>query len=1357
MNNYHLTTLKQNFLILNLKSIIMKKLFPLTLFILFILISTSLPAQKYAVYFKDKNDTPYSIENPETFLSQRSLDRRARHNIGVTVQDLPVNPQYVTTLKSMGANVPFTSKWLNCALVSCSQTVINQIELLGFVSHYVYISPAAYPGKSGCENLSSKFENEKDFQPAHPRGINEEYSYGSGYSQINQINGIPVHQQGFTGEGVLIAVLDAGFQNVNTLPVFSDIFTQGRLVFEKDIVVPNGNIYGSNTHSHGTNVLSCMSAYTENSFVGTAPKASFALIRTEEDPGEYIIECYNWVVGMELADSIGADIINSSLGYNTFDDPSMNYTYSQMDGETPVASFAAKCAIEKGIFVTVSAGNGNGGSWPWVGTPADATHAATIGAVNSSGIIAGFSSLGPNGAGDPKPNVCARGVSATVYSTSGNVSTADGTSFASPISCGMYACLIQANPKIHPALLRDIVDETGNRYPNHDNAYGYGIPNFAAALETVLSLGIMEVIGVAVDDSQGNNDGKLNPGETVSLQITIKNKSSETLNDVNAVVSTMNPDVTFINNTANFGTLLPEETKILSNIFTFTLSENATPKNNIKFNILFTYDGKNCKGFFSVDIYGTILDFKLYAVDDFYGNANGILDPGETADLYIYIVNKGNENAHNVTGVLSSSSNEITINTNTYNLGSTNPSQTKFAVYNISVNEGVQSDFSIPFELKLTDNQEKTTVINFTYSNKCNIVFDLFDSWGDGWNGNAALIVSFDDGTPSKTLTITGNNSFATYSFMISVGVKVTLAWQKGNWDSECSFIVKYESGEIIYNCQTVPSTSGVFYSFVNRCSFCNPPPVHAPQYAVHFKDKANSPYSISNPLEYLSQKAIDRREKFDMAITEDDLPVNPSYIESVNATGALVTASSRWSNSVLVRAEENMLDLINNLNFVDKIVFVKPADGTYKKYAPHPKWMNEKIENTNNTKDNFDYGFAFAQINQLNGITVHEQGYTGEGVLVAVLDAGFQNANELWGFTHLFESGRIVLEENVVEPNKPICDEESHYHGTMVLSCMGGKMEGGYVGTAPSASYALIRTEDAETEYLIEEYFWMMGAEIADNIGADIINSSLGYTDFDDASMNHTHSDLDGKTAISSIAAKMAVERGIFVTNSAGNEGNSSTFPWVGSPADATEVLSLGAVNLSGEIAYFSSIGPNGAGDPKPDVVACGVGASVFCQNNIVCNASGTSFASPITCGMVACVIQAAPDKKPQEILEAIQKSANRFPEHDIRYGYGIPDFGKVLQLLGVVSVKENKSGSKSICYPNPTTGEFRIETSDMRYEIFDVAIYDIYGRKVDSNLKSQISNLQFDISYLKSGIYFVKVIYENNVTETIKCVLSK
>jgi subtilisin family serine protease len=268
--------------------------------------------------------------------------------------------------------------------------------------------------------------------------------------------------------------------------------------------------------------------------------------------------------------------------------------------------------------------------------------------------------------------------------------------------------------------------------------------------------------------------------------------------------------------------------------------------------------------------------------------------------------------------------------------------------------------------------------------------------------------------------------------------------------------------------------------------------------------------------------------------------------------------------------------------------------------------------------------------------------------------------------------------------------------------------------------------------------------------LGADIINSSLSYKLFDDPAMNHDSLEMDGKTAISSIAATMAVERGIFVCNSAGNSNNTLS-PWVGSPADVLEVLSLGAVNLEGEIAYFSSVGPNGAGYPKPDVVACGSGAYVIRPDNAIGTASGTSFSSPITCGLVACIIGAVPSQTPDEIRKAIQKSADRYPNHDIQYGYGIPNFGKVLHSLGV-STFENKTGSKLIYYPNPVNDKLYVSNNDQM--IKSVELYDVSGKLVKS-INPNNHHTCVNVKEISKGFLFVKVTYENNTSEMVKCMI--
>ena len=802
----------------------MKKQLIILLVLLMTFISSDLLANKYAVHFKDKTGTPYSINNPGAFLSERSLQRRARLNVSTTIQDLPVNPAYVQLVANAGAQVMFTSRWLNCVLVSCSQAQANQIAQLSCVSKVVYVAPGSY--KNEKSRFSNKLESEDNFKPV-VNGTKEDYQYGSGYNQINQINGIPVHQQGYTGSGILVAILDAGFDNANNIGAFSRLYNEGRIVLTRDFVIPGGNVYASNTSSHGTNVLSCMGSYLPGQFIGTAPDASFALIRTENDGSEYLIECYNWTIGAELADSLGADEISTSLGYNEFDDASMNYTHADMDGETAISSIGALVATEKGIFVTASAGNSNGESFPWVGTPADVVNVCTVGAINSNGTIASFSSIGPNGAGDPKPNVLALGVNATVISTSGNVSSASGTSFSCPITAGMIACLLQANPNITPDVLLNIIDQTGNRYPDHDDAYGYGIPNYATALQAVLELSDLEYSNIVINDQSGNNDGKLNPGETASVNMNVHNKSDRTLNNVRIYFTCDDSLVTISSDTVNLGNFIAHQSKSYNNLFSISLSENVLPKYVIKIKAYASYNGGMTSKIFNILVYGPLLQYVSFAIAN-DNNDNGVLEPGETADMYVYVINNGNENINNVSGVLSSPSDLITINSNNKVFGNVNVGVTRYTSYNVTLSSNApQSNINVPFNLLLSNASDSVTKnISFNYSDQCQLVFNLHDSYGDGWNG-AHLLVSFSDGSTSQNYTLNSGNS-ATYTINVVSGVVVTLTWQSGNYDSECSFDVEYADGTVIYQTSGTPS-SGVLYTFTVNCggvapSICNAP-----------------------------------------------------------------------------------------------------------------------------------------------------------------------------------------------------------------------------------------------------------------------------------------------------------------------------------------------------------------------------------------------------------------------------------------------------------------------------------------------------------------------------------------------------
>jgi subtilisin family serine protease len=355
--------------------------------------------------------------------------------------------------------------------------------------------------------------------------------------------------------------------------------------------------------------------------------------------------------------------------------------------------------------------------------------------------------------------------------------------------------------------------------------------------------------------------------------------------------------------------------------------------------------------------------------------------------------------------------------------------------------------------------------------------------------------------------------------------------------------------------------------------------------------------------------------------------------------------------------------------------------------------------------------------------------------MLIAIFDTGFPIADQINAFSHVYDNERVIMTKDFVNPGGDVYEEGLGEHGTLVLSCIASYWSGYMIGTAPNADFCLFRTEDVDTEYLIEEYNWVFAAEAADSIGADVINSSLSYHFFDDASMNHTYSEMDGKTAVSSIAAQKAVDCGIFVCVSAGNSAETE-WPWVGTPADASDILTVGAVDAYGQYVSFSSIGLNAAGDQKPNTMARGLNCPVIIDNENIYSTSGTSLSSPITAGMVACFLQMFPDKNPIELRDMIQKSASQYNNPTITMGYGIPNFA---QAAGLVSIKE-KSDTHIIIHPNPTTGELIIDNG--QWTIENVEIFDLMGKTLNNCQLSTVNcQLKIDISHLPSGVYFIRI----------------
>lgn len=428
---------------------------------------------KYWVQFTDKNNTPYSLSTPSDFLSTRAIQRRQAQGIQYVETDLPVDPAYVTAIENLGVQVLTRSKWFNAvSIYTTNPNILTQIQALSFVQATQKVARMESYNNDGV-NLYRELDIN---QTAAPLSL---YDYGAGTNQIEMLNGQVLHNNGFTGQGKVIAVIDAGFLNVDVLPIFQNLWDNKQILGVRDFVTGDSTVFED--FQHGMNVLSLMGGYLPGQLIGTAPGASYWLLRSEDVGSEYVIEEDNWVVAAEFADSVGADIINSSLGYTTFDISAQNHSYADMDGNTARVTIGADIAASKGILVVNSAGNSGNSAWHYIGAPADGDSVLTVGAVDEFGDYAPFSSTGPTSDGRIKPNVVAQGASAAIQSPNGNISYGNGTSFSSPIIAGMAACLWQAHPGLTNIQLLEAIQQSGSQSMNPDSLLGYGIPNFAQA------------------------------------------------------------------------------------------------------------------------------------------------------------------------------------------------------------------------------------------------------------------------------------------------------------------------------------------------------------------------------------------------------------------------------------------------------------------------------------------------------------------------------------------------------------------------------------------------------------------------------------------------------------------------------------------------------------------------------------------------------------------------------------------------------------------------------------------------------------------------------------------------------------
>lgn len=490
----------------------MKPLLSGLLLLLFV-IEANAQYPKLIVQFTDKNGTPFSINTPSQYLSARAITRRTRYHIAIDSFDLPVVPRYIDSVLSKGpVTLLSRSKWLNQVLILCTdQPTINKIMALPFVKQVQAIGQRPAAGTKFTETIDPLALPATSF-----RTNADVYNYGNSYNQVHIHEGEYLHDLGFSGQGMLIGVLDAGFNSYRTITAFDSARMNGQILGEKDFVAFDNSVNEDDTH--GMYCLSTMCANWPGRMVGTAPKANFWLVRTENVATEYPIEEHNWVVGAEFVDSCGADMISSSLGYNTFDDPSFNHTYAQFYQNATMVSKGATQAAKKGMIVMNSAGNEGTNSWHYLIFPADADSVCAVGAVSQAGIIAGFSSYGYPG--KIKPNIASVGAGTVIAGFSNNPTTGNGTSFANPNIAGLIACLWQAFPEFNNMQILDAVYRSCPTYNTPNDRIGFGIPNMRVAYQ------ILDQQRALLSFNGGWFQA--NPVPFLSNQLTVKLKAPET-------------------------------------------------------------------------------------------------------------------------------------------------------------------------------------------------------------------------------------------------------------------------------------------------------------------------------------------------------------------------------------------------------------------------------------------------------------------------------------------------------------------------------------------------------------------------------------------------------------------------------------------------------------------------------------------------------------------------------------------------------------------------------------------------------------------------------------------------------------
>lgn len=489
--------------------------------------------------------------------------------------------------------------------------------------------------------------------------------------------------------------------------------------------------------------------------------------------------------------------------------------------------------------------------------------------------------------------------------------------------------------------------------------------------------------------------------------------------------------------------------------------------------------------------------------------------------------------------------------------------------------------------------------------------------------------------------------------------------------------------------------------------------------YRVYLKDKGSSLEKLKDPLSFLSQAAIDRRALQGIPIEVSDLPPALEYKRALEARGGNVLAQSRWLNYYYVS------------NLTEQQIAEYPFVKRIEKIQQHQGGV-AKLE----FLDSLKYGFSKGQVAMLNGDKLHLRGFTGHGINIAVIDAGFAGTLQAAALDSLRNSGRLLGSHNFINPNMSVYDNSFGSHGTSVLSIMAANHPDTMIGSAPHANYWLLSSEDISQENPLEMDYWLMAAEFADSVGVHLINTSISYTIFDNSQASFSYADMDGNTTLITKAADWAASKGIIVVASAGNYG-STAWQYLGAPADGDSVLAVGAVSWNQDYALFSSLGPSADGRIKPDVVAQGSPTTVLDASGQVNIDFGTSFSSPIVAGLAACLIEAYPAKHGEEIAQLIRASSHLYSQPNDSLGYGIPNFEQAFYLSQNRLVVSEEQLS---IYPNPIKSFIIIDAKSRKNWQAQVRVFNLQGQRLMDKAITAFDALRLELN-LEPGVYELEI----------------